>query len=105
VPNDLRVVRRVNGVIQQIVGISELQRAIVLDHAAWKAEYERCVLPPEPRPPAIIDGWPADTVPRSNEFLDEEWADFFGLPDDERELADRHEEFNPSEPFAEVVHV
>ena len=75
------------------------------NQADWKAEYERCVLPPQPRPLAIIDDWPADTVPRTNEFLDEEWADFFGWPDDERELAYRHEEFNPSEPFAEVVHV
>ncbi len=71
------------------------------DHAAWKAEYERCVLPPQP--PAVIDGRP-DTVQNADEFYDEDWADFFDWPDDERELADRHDDFNPSEPFAEVVH-
>ncbi len=74
------------------------------NHADWKAEYERCVLPPEPRPPTIVDGWPADTVPRTNEFLDEEWADFFGWPEDEREFVTLQEEVYPSEPFAEVVH-
>ena len=47
----------------------------------------------------------ADDVPLADELFDEEWADFFGWPDDEREFASRQEEFSPSEPFAEVVHV
>lgn len=75
------------------------------DHAAWKAEYERCVLLPQPRPLAIIDDWPADTVQHTNELFEEDWADFFGWPDDERELVSQQRDVYPSEPFAEVVHV
>ena len=75
------------------------------NQVAWKAEYIQCVLPPQPQSPALFDSWPADTVPLDDELFDEEWADFFGWPDDEREFASRQEEFSPSEPFAEVVHV
>lgn len=75
------------------------------DHAAWKAEYERCVMPPELQTPAIIDDWPADTVQHANEIFEDDWADFFGWPDEETEFALRQRDLYPSEPFAEVVHV
>ena len=75
------------------------------NQVAWMAEYDQCVLPPQPQPPALFDGWPADTVPLNDELFDEEWADFVGWPGDEREFASRQEEFSPSEPFAEVIHV
>ena len=75
------------------------------NQVAWKTEYEQCVLPPQPQPPALFDGWPSDTVPLTDELFDEEWADFYGWPDNEREFAPRQEEFSPSEPFAEVIHV